>query len=280
MSSRQTVVLTGSAVIHPLPGLYLPRPVVEAEQVEHALQSIAVSNSIRLQEGDLFTRAELPHWIGLLRERGFRAVAVQTSAWVLAKPGVARQLKQAGLTHIMVPLLGSAAPAHDWLTETKGAFSRTLRGIRQARSEGLRVRVLAPVLRPTFRGLPDLVRRALAIGVSAFEFRMPTDTDRVAQGYHPHPALAVPHVRAAIDLARRAERAASSTGIPLCLLKDAVRYASELQAIDTITAGDGEPETPKVLGGPCEGCAAAERCGGLHSGLASDQTWRGISALT
>ena len=279
MSAKQIVVMTGSAAQHPTPGLYPPRATVSAEAVAEAIKTAQDGSSIRLQEGDLLTRPDLPGWLGELRGRGFRAIAVETSGWVFAKPGVAKHLKKQGLTHALIPLLGSSAAAHDWLTETSGAFARSLRGVRQARAEGLRVRVIAPILRPTFRNLPDLVRRSLAIGVSGFEFRLPSDADRPAHGYHPHPALAAPHVIEALRLARAADRSATVTGVPLCLLDDSVKFATELQAPDVVIAGGEAPLSPRVLGDPCADCAARDRCGGLYESIATPRAWAGITPL-
>jgi hypothetical protein len=110
---------------------------------------------------------------------------------------------------VTVPLCAAAADAHDYVTGSEGSFQRAVRGLRAARAAGLATRLLVPVLRPSHRGLDELVRRSLAIGVGGFVFMLPRGPDREAQPLLPtHPAL----------VARAARRPAVTLGFEAALL--------------------------------------------------------------
>lgn len=279
MGADQHWVMTGSERVHATPGLYLARQTVPADAVTSALRELSPGRSIRLLEGDLLTRAELPDWLHALSAAGYRAIAVETSAWLLAKPGVAEGLKESGLTHVLVPMFGASQEAHDWVVGSEGAMARTLRGVRGARKAGLHVRVIAPVLRPTFRDLSALVRRCLAVGASGFDVVMPCGPEREAHGLHPHPALAAPYVAQMIRVAQAANRRVTTRGLPLCLLGEHADFALERQGLPKPVEVAGPAWPTKELGVACSGCAWTATCGGLYDGLASERAWAGVSPV-
>ncbi len=286
MTSRRMLVLTASPSPHALPGLVWdalaagattdeaataavepasqPYRVADDAAVRAAIEQTAGAAAVVLGEGDLLLRPEILDWIALARQGGAQAVAVETTGHILARRGAAAQLKAAGLTHVMVTLFGADAASHDWITAADGAFSRALRGLKQARAAGLRTQVLTPILRPTFRALPELVRRSLAIGVRGFEFRAPIGPDRKAHGLHPHLALAGPHVARAVQIAQAAKRSARIWGVPACALGEAAeatwaRHGGQ-HTIDAATPTDGDRS--RTQGEPCKTCAWTAHCGG------------------
>ncbi len=270
MPSRRTLVLTASPSPHALPGLQR-RADAEGEArettdvaVRAALETASLATAIVLGEGDQLQRAEVLGWIRQARSAGARAVAVETTGHVLARQGTAAQLKAAGLTHVFVALFGADAASHDWVVGAPGSFDRSLRGLKQARAAGLRTQLLIPILRPTFRALPDLIRRSLAIRVHGFEFRAPIGPDRVAHGLHPHLALAGPFVARAVQIARAAKRSAWTWGVPACVLGDAADAMIERHGGQTVidAATPTGEDYARTAGEPCKMCAWSAHCPG------------------
>ncbi|MEM3342229.1 MAG: radical SAM protein, partial [Thermoplasmata archaeon] len=56
---------------------------------------------------------------------------------MLGRDGVAESLKQAGLHHVQITLLGQCAETHDSLTGIEGSYEETIRGIRNSIEAGL-----------------------------------------------------------------------------------------------------------------------------------------------
>lgn len=298
MPDARLLILTASPSPHVLPGLLgseTGRAAADDDvtrAVSAALSRPGTPTSVVLGEGDVLLRRGLLDWVSAARAGGARAIAAETTGWLLAKPGVADRLVDAGLTHVLVPLFGAGAAAHDWIVETEGAFARSLRGLKRARAAGLRTRVIAPVLRPSFRTLPDLVRRSLAIGVSGFELRAPVGPDRDAHGLHPHLALAGPHIERAVQLARAAKRGVGVWGVPHCLLGEAAASATDGDVTLDLAAPPPEsrPSGPndaaptagfreRIHGSPCASCARTAQCPGPLTSYVSQTGWAGIAPL-
>lgn len=177
----------------------------------------AGARAVRLGDGELLAAAELPAWVGAARSAGFGSVELETTAMPLARSGLAQQLRSLGVDGIAVPLFGADHDAHDWVVGLPGAMQRSLRGIRAAQAAGLRVRALLPILRPSYRGLDQLVAKLLPLGVPAFELRA---VDALAPALWPNPALTAPFVRRAVALAVAARRTVHVHGLPACLLEE------------------------------------------------------------
>lgn len=170
-------------------------------------------------DGEVLLRAEVLDWLAAARTAGARRLHVWTDGRVLARPGAAQRLRAAGLSDAGVILFGADAAAHDYIAGSAGRFAAALKGLKAARKAGLRTGVVAPVLRPTYRELPSLVRRSLALGVARFEFVGGHGADRPKHGLLPHLEMAAPFVRAGVELATAAKRRARCWLIPHCLLE-------------------------------------------------------------
>lgn len=217
---------------------------------------------IRFGDGETLAAGGLPAWVAAAREAGARTIEIETSGIPLARPELARKLRSLGVDGIVVPLYGADADAHDWVTGQAGAQQRTLRGIRAARSAGLRVRVVMPVLRPTYRGLDQLVARTLPLGVPAFEIRAP---DALPAMLWANPALTAPFVRKAAALAAAARREITVVGMPACLLQEqAVRAVEvsgpELQIDARRDAHAFDNDSGDNGAATCESCRWAAHC--------------------
>ncbi|MEY3012871.1 MAG: hypothetical protein RIT45_1606 [Pseudomonadota bacterium] len=191
----------------------------DAVDVPAALGTAAGSGArhVTLGDGELLASPELPTWVAAAKSAGFVRIELETSAVPLARPELAARLRDLGVAGVAVPLFGADADAHDWVVGQPGAMQRALRGIRAAHAAGLRVRVLAPVLRPTYRGLDQLVGRCLPLGVPAFTVVAPVT---LPPGLLANPALAAPFVRRALALASAARREVDVRGVPACLLAE------------------------------------------------------------
>ncbi len=265
-------VLTGSPARRLAPGLCLrlagpAEALADDDAVRHAIGQArtAGATAITLTGGEVLARPQALDWLHAARSAGFRAVEVRTDGWLLAGAGAARRVVDAGATHVGVELLAHDGAAHDHLANEQGAFARALRALRSCREAGATTRVLAPILRPSFRSLPSMVRRALVLGVSGFDFIAIDGPDRLAHPLLADPAMAAPHVRTAIGAALAARRRVTTWSMPACLLGEYDAYAVERSSplLFDASVQDAGPilnHFERHQGTPCEGCALASSC--------------------
>lgn len=241
---------------------------LEAAALAEQLQGCRGVTRIALRGGELLLR---PEALALLTAA--RRLAPQVELWSsgghLARPGVAQALRKAGATAVTVGLWGDSAEGHDYATGVPGAFARAIAGLKAARQAGLRTAVVAPLLRPTFRNLPQLMQKSLALGIDGAVLWAPAGLDRAQ-----HPLLAPiaamgPYVDAAARLLAAAQKSCAVLGVAPCAL------GATAAALDL--SGVAQPQLLRSPGGPCGACSWRERCGGQTPARQRLHGWVGLS---
>lgn len=281
-------VLTGSPCPHPFVAAACPlcrggdapgrtEPNATAEAVGAAIDAAKGQAEIILRDGELLAR---PEALELLQQARAASSSVElwTSGLMLARPGVIEAVLRAGVTTLALPLYGDAAESHDWVTGQPGHFQRVIAGLKRVRALGGKTAVIAPILRPTFRGLPLLVQKSQALDVSAFRFVALPGPDRPAQPLLPSLEMAAPYLRQALQMTAAAKKRGSVLDVPACLLGD---RAAEL-ARESVTAvvAEGVQAHTREHGPVCEACTWRGQCRGLLSETANRFGWAGLAART
>jgi MoaA/NifB/PqqE/SkfB family radical SAM enzyme len=241
---------------------------LSAAEVGALLQAQRGADKIALRGGELLLR---PEALELLTAA--RRLAPQVELWSsgghLARPGVAQALRQAGATAVAIGLWGDSAEGHDYATGVPGSFARAIAGLKAARQAGLRTAVVAPLLRPTYRNLPQLMQKSLALAIDGALLWAPAGPDRTQ-----HPLLAPiasmgPYVDAAARVLAAGQKSFGVIGVAPCSL------GSVAAALDlTPTA---QPQLGRSKGAPCQSCSWAERCPGQSNPRIQLHGWVGLS---
>ncbi len=230
-----------------------------------------------LRGGECLLRENALELLTACRQSGVARVEVWTAGPLLGRPRFAQAIHKAGATDVGVLLFGDTAEGHDYVAGAAGHFARVLTGVQRARAAGLGVRLLVPVLRPTFRGLVGVVRKAIPAGVKGLYLWAPPGPDRSA-----HPLLAplplvASYVQAAVQLARTAGMDVRTEGLPACHLGPHAGLA--VASMPAISAGPVQSgELPHAFGPPCAACTWQGRCAGLPQPRIDEHGWVGTAA--
>lgn len=281
-------VLTGSSCPHPFISVACPicrgtdapgrtEALATADAVAAALDEAKGQPEIWLRDGDLLTRPEALELLQHARQSS-PSVELWTSGLMLSRPGVVEAVLRAGVTTIALPLYGDSADSHDWVTGQPGHFQRVIAGLKRVRALGGNTAVIAPLLRPTFRGLPLLVQKSQALHVSAFRFVALPGPDRVGMPLLPSLEMAAPYLRQALTMTAAAKRRASVLDVPPCLLGDRAALVAK-EAAPTVLA-EGAQAHAREHGPQCEACTWRGQCRGLLTPTAQRFGWAGITART
>ncbi len=177
----------------------------ESDAVERFVVEPGPAGDVVLVGGEPTLVPDLESVIAALRTAGSK-VSMQTNARLLGTdPQLAPRLHAAGLVEVEVALHGPTAAVHDYHTQVPGSFRETLTGVRSAVAAGIRVVLTSLVTRSNFRHLSEWVRLASVAGVREAELRSVLPYGRAANKprLEPPHELATPHIRAAMDLAKR-----------------------------------------------------------------------------
>lgn len=226
--------------------------------------------AVWLAGGEVTARADLPALVRAAREAGFRRVGIQTNGRIVAAPGAAAALRQAGLTDATVAIHAPEAGMHDWLTGEPGAFRQATVGVRRLREAGVSTRLASVITRSAVDTLPELARLALRLGVEGHRWILARHEGAAAE---PGPALVPPLARveeplaAALDLELEARLDAETVGIPLCRLgrhRSLAADRPDAPPVARVTAtAHPEPVRPRAWAPGCASCALRAACPGV-----------------
>ena len=227
--------------------------------------------------GEPTIHPDLPRFVAVAQRAGYESIGLVTNGRRLSYEAYCRSLMDSGLTEVTISIHGPAAPVHDALTRTKGAFAQTLEGLRQARRiggpRGVRLISSTVVTRRNVgvvRDLLDLLARE-GVDVMVLNVVEPSGSalDHFEAVFTSYSALAA-GVAEALDGFEARERVVVE-GLPLCTTTPfldcaGVREEIHLQEGDTFRAlpTDRGHIKPDV----CEGCRLSPRCAGIYESYA------------
>ncbi len=106
-----------------------------------------------------------PDFLGVLAHCARRVMTrLRTNATLIDAP-LAAELRRIGCGTLLVDLWGARAATHDWLTGTKGSFTRTCRGIEAALAVGLPTTALLILNRRNIAELQDYLKLVHRLGI-------------------------------------------------------------------------------------------------------------------
>lgn len=230
-----------------------------------------------LRGGEMLLRPNALELLTACQQAQVPQVQLWTAGPLLARPGLAEAIRKAGATDVAVVLFGDTPQGHDYVAQTDGHQARVLAGVARARRAGLRVRAVVPLLRPTFRGAAELVKKAVPAGVAGIYLWAPPGPDR---GDHPLLAplpLLGPHVQAALAVAKAAGLQASCEGVPACLLGP--HAGISVETLPAISAAAQQSGAQEMAFAPfCSDCSWRKRCHGVPQLRVQLHGWVGMQA--
>lgn len=244
--------------------------------IETAIRAAAADGErIVLSGGEPTLNPRLLHWISLAREVSALQVCLQTNAVRLDDAALCASVVAAGVDQAFVSLHGSTAQVGDFVTDTPGTFSRTLRGLDNLYALGVEVVLNFVLCEANRHEFPDFVRLVAARWPKAlanYSFVTPS-TDLVPKDKRLIPKFSemLPFLSEGLKLADalgvRVVGFESMCGLPLCLVPEPYDL-SKLQ-LPTIAEGTGEGEFVKFIkSAECAACVYNDRCYGLRQGYA------------
>ncbi len=249
---------------------HLPAPPDEA--VRKAIISAASRGArVTLSGGEPTLNPKLPEYLALARQLSPHPVQLQTNAVRLDDRGLVDALVAAGLEEAFVSLHGATPEISDAVTEAPGTFVRSVAGIDNLVTAGVRVTLNFVVCKPNLGELVPLVRlvagRWPKVELSISFVAPSTDLVPRDPALVPRYAEALPVIAEAVSLAAssgvRVTGFESMCGLPLCLVPGSLAPYAE---IADLPAGFDRGEFVKPEG--CERCVLERKCYGLRRGYA------------
>ncbi len=179
---------------------------------------------LTISGGEPTVRHDLPLLVQVARKLGYSGVHIQTNGRALGSEHYCRKLLDAGATKFIVSLHGHTATLHDQLTQAKGSFAQTSRGIHYLAQVG-NPRLLqtnTTIVADNYSYLLDIVLYLESLGVTRINlsYVQPSGAARhIMTRLSPRMTDVAAHVRRVFE--RPNARAHVVTdGLPPCLLAE------------------------------------------------------------
>lgn len=232
---------------------------------------------LTLTGSEITLRRDLPQLARRAREAGFEHVRIQTHGMRLADADYCAELVESGIDEYFVSVTAADAPTHDAITQVRGSFDKTLRGLHNLdRHAGVSTLTNTVVTQRSYHQLADVVealsglRRLMQMEFWTYwPMRERDDKDLIASHLD-----VLPHLRRAIERARELGRAVEVKNFPHCLLGDLGDALNNDQP-ELIIDPEFWPEFMRNGFYQCvhwRNCAS-KRCLGLNSAYVSKFGW-------
>lgn len=237
---------------------------LSTEAVEAALAAHP-AHGVWLAGGEVTLRPDLPRLVRHARALGFTRVGVQTNGAVLAAPGAATGLREAGLTDVALALPAASPALFDWLTGAPGAQKRALAAAKRARSAGLELRLVTVLTRSILGELDALARLGVELGADGHRWILARAQGSAGIEVLPRLARVEAPLASALRIELDARLDVETSGLPLCLLPSPALAGDRRDAPPVVRAGIPEPAWPRHRPDRCAGCPLAGACRGMES---------------
>ncbi|MCD6349073.1 MAG: radical SAM protein [Candidatus Korarchaeota archaeon] len=127
---------------------------------EAGVAALSFSGGEPLMDPDFWVVAKEAAEIGMY-------VSVATNG-TLIRPEVAKRLKEIGVRYVEISLDSPNSEDHDRFRGLRGAWEKSVEGIKNAKSAGLEVGIATTVTKLNYKQLPDMVKLAKELGVNRF----------------------------------------------------------------------------------------------------------------
>lgn len=225
--------------------------------------------------GEPTLRRDLPVLVRRAVDLGF-VVGIQTNGRVLCQPGPREALCGLGVRFV-VALHGADAGVHDCVTRAPGSFGQTLAALRALASRGEKVTGKVVISRANVASLPAVADVLLESGVRRVNLTFPHGLGNAARDYRavvPRFSEVMPPLREAVARMARGGGEAVTEAVPLCVLGDLARIASEdhyrqcvRSEVRQLDQGPRDWSRDRVVEGKakadvCRDCPDDDRCEG------------------
>jgi MoaA/NifB/PqqE/SkfB family radical SAM enzyme len=160
--------------------------------------------------------------VKIAKKIGFKIIQIQSNGRIFAYEDFCIKAIKAGANQFSPSLHGADAKTHDFLTQAKGSFEQTTKGIKNLKNLGQYVLTNSVITSKNFKKLPELAKRLVSLGVDQFQFAFVHILGTAKQNQDwlvPKKTEVMPFVKKALQIGLDAGRRVTTEAIPYCLLR-------------------------------------------------------------
>ena len=159
------------------------------------------------------------------KDIGYRVIQIQSNGRMFAYKDYCEQIVRAGANEFSPAVHGSVAAIHDRLTDAPGSFDQVTKGITNLKSLRQYVLTNSVVTKINMEDIPNLARLLVGLHVDQFQFAfihinpIIAGDPKLIEEIIPSMALAMPYIKAGLDVGIESGVKCMTEAIPYCMMK-------------------------------------------------------------
>ncbi|MEM5806791.1 MAG: radical SAM protein [Candidatus Aenigmatarchaeota archaeon] len=186
-------------------------------------------NEINFTGGEPTIRKDIFELVAYTKEKGIKEIRVTTNGRVFSYEKFTNKIVDSGLTGAIFSIHTSNAELHDYLTQVKGSFEQTIKGLKNLREFSADIDVNVVINTKNYKNLPELVEFLIdGYDIRALCLIFPTIDGNLLKNLWLVPTYneISDYLHKAIDIIKERKKIAWTLNIPLCFFEGYELYSS------------------------------------------------------
>lgn len=266
---------------------YMKHDTISRKRVSQFLRANADQGyeAVNIHGGEATIRRDFLEILDEIVELGYPTVFLQTNGRKLAHLKFAREVVARNVTLFIVSMHGAKALTQDRISKSLGSFEQAVKGMRNIKELGQKIRTNSVVCKDNFTEMPEIVDLCLDLGADHINLSALHTAGTAFRHFWevtPRYDEIQPYVLEAVDRAVRRDAFVTLEGFPYCAIPGYEHYMIDWREnrfkmlYRTFILDDYEEymdSHSRVKDSRCGGCAFNDVCGGVYKEYAELIGW-------
>ncbi len=184
--------------------------------------------------GEPTIRKDILELVGFAKSCGFKIIQIQSNGRMFAYEKFCQEIIAAGANEFALAIHGHTEELHNYLTQAD-SFKQAVSGVRNLKRLKQTVIMNTVICKSNYRHLPEIAKFMIALGVDQFQFAFAHALGSAKDNFDavvPRLSLMLPHLKGAINIAKKFNSRVMVEAVPPCLLEENLDVISEINMPD------------------------------------------------
>jgi MoaA/NifB/PqqE/SkfB family radical SAM enzyme len=248
--------------------------------------------AVNIHGGEATIRKDFLEILDEINELGYPTILLQTNGRKLARMAYAETVVGKNVSTFIVSMHGAKALTQDYISKSIGSFEQAVKGIRNVKELGAKVRTNSVVCKDNFTEIPDIVTLCMDLGADHINLSALHTSGTALRNFWdvtPRYDEIQPYVFEAVDRVAARGKVITLEGFPFCAIPGYEQYMIDWKQNQfkmlyrTFVFDDYEnymDANARVKDARCQGCAHNDSCGGVYKEYAEFIGWDEFHPVT
>ena len=199
-----------------------------------------------LTGGEVTIRKDFIEIVKLCKDLGYKKIQIQTNGRMFSSLDFCKKTIEAGATEFSPAIHGYCEEQHDYLTQTKGSFKQTVKGIKNLKSLKAKVITNTVIVKTNYKNAEDIARLLINLKVDQYQLAFVHPMGNAWKNFEiivPNISEASCYIHKGLQLGINKGIKVMAEAMPYCQMKGYEDYIAEKIIPETEIRGNKNQET-------------------------------------